>query len=76
MSSGDLAIEDKISELKQLVSGLGYPTGFQTYMSLASVMVEQAAFSIKDITPGNRVAELLLLAARLEEMSGAPDESS
>lgn len=58
-----------LKELRHLVSLQSYPDNFRNSMMIASEWVEQAALCMSEHQSGHRVAELLLLAARLEDLS-------
>ena len=65
-----------LRQLRHALSEIEYPDNYQLCMEAASELVEEAAISITNKIPGNRVAELLLLASRLEEFALSPDGTS
>lgn len=62
-----------LKTLRGLVSALEFPQNYSACMMSASELVEEAAFCMTAYRPGHRVVELLLLAARLEELATQHD---
>ncbi|WP_298975254.1 hypothetical protein [uncultured Roseobacter sp.] len=73
-SPGDF--DTLLSQLATRASERQYPDNYRMCMMAAAAFVDEAANCVTQHSPGHRVAELLLLAARLEDLSLAQDTSS
>lgn len=69
MSDNKADLIAQVTDLRRAAASLDYPDSYRTCMMAASELVEEAAFCLTRDKPGRRVAELLLLSARLEDLS-------
>ena len=59
-------VDDLVSRIRDNAAAQAFPVGYNTCLLAAAALVEEAGARLVDHEPGNRVAELMLLSARIE----------